>query len=196
MKNCNFCIYEDKIFDLNGYEILPDEDNIVTVFLNGMERRFKPDKMIVWLREAGYKNLFRKPKELPKIKETKPIKEKVVKVKKVKVPRVKKPPKLCKCGATMTSTTTCRKCYLESKPKQKQVYKKVEFDKRTIKGRTTNGGDYGYSKRKVICSNGKTYDSMYRAAAELGITRSQIWHVCNGKWKHTNNLKFSYETLP
>lgn len=189
MKNCNFCIYEDKIFELNGYEILPDEDNIVTVWLNGMERRFKPDKMIVWLKESGYKNLFRKPKELPKIKEPKPI---IIKVKKAKVPRIKKPPKLCKCGVIMTSTTTCRKCYLESKPKQKQVYKKVEFDKRTIKGRTTNGGDYGYPKKKVQCSNGKIYNSLYEAGKDTGTTSSQIWHVCNGKWKHTKNLTFNY----
>jgi len=68
MKHCNFCIYENKVFDLNGFEILPDEDNVVCVFLNGMERRFKIDKMIVWLKESGYHNLFRKPKAIPKPK--------------------------------------------------------------------------------------------------------------------------------
>ena len=31
MSSCNFCIYENKVFDLNGYEILPDEENIVAV---------------------------------------------------------------------------------------------------------------------------------------------------------------------
>ena len=74
MKNCNFCIYENKIFDLNGYEILPDEENIVAVFFNGMERKFKIDKMIVWLKESGYHNLFKKPKQLPKPKVIKQFK--------------------------------------------------------------------------------------------------------------------------
>ena len=174
MTSCNFCIYENKIFDLNGYEILPDEDNIVTVWLNGMERRFKPDKMIVWLKDSGYKSLFRKPKELQKIKEPKPIAIKVKKVKIVKEPKPKK-----------EKPVKVPKIKKEPKPQ----YKKVEFDKRKIKGRINKGNP----KCRVICSNGETYDSMYRAAAELGITRSQIWHVCNGKWKHTNNLHFSYE---
>jgi hypothetical protein len=190
MKNHNFCIYENKVFDLNGYEILPDENNIVTVFFNGMERRFIIDKMIAFLKDSGYHKLFRKPKELPKIKEPKPIKEKV---KTVKVPRVKKPPNLCKCGVKMTSNTTCRKCYLEAIPKKKKFYKKVEFDMRTIKGRKTNGGDYGFPRRKINCSNGKTYNSLYEAAKDTGTTSSQIWHVCNGKWKHTKNLNFKYE---
>ena len=68
IKNYNFCIYQNKVFDLEGYEILPNEDNVVTVFLNGMERRFKIDKMIVWLKESGYKSIFKKPKTLPKPK--------------------------------------------------------------------------------------------------------------------------------
>ena len=174
MKNCNFCIYENKVFDLNGYEMLPDEDNIVTVFLNGMERRFKIDKMIVWLKESGYKSLFKKPKELPKIKEPKPIKEKIVKVKTVKVPRIKK-----------EKPIKVPKVKKEPKPQ----YKKVEFDKRK---NNKAGGDYGYPRRKVECSNGKTYNSLYEAGAELGVTRSQIWHVCTGKWKHTHGLTFQY----
>lgn len=174
MSSCNFCIYENKVFDLNGYEILPDEDNIVTVFLNGMERRFKIDKMIVWLKESGYKSLFRKPKELPKIKEPKPIKEKIVKVKLVKVPKLKKekPIKIPKV-----------------KKEPKPQYKKVEFDKRTIKGRKNDGG---YPKRKIECSNGKKYNSLYEAANDTKTTRSQIWHVCNGKWSHTKGLFFQY----
>ena len=192
MKNCNFCIHEDKVYDLNGYEMLPDEDGVIAVYLNGMERRFKIDKMIAWLKESGYKSLFREPK-IPK-----PIvvKEKLVKIpkpkkpQKVKVPRIKKPPKICKCGATMTGTTTCRKCYLEAHPKQyKQYYKKVEFDKRTIKGKPN---DNGFVKRKIECSNGKKYNSLYEAGKDTGTTSSQIWHVCNGKWKHTHNLTFKY----
>lgn len=176
MSSYNFCIYENKVFDLNGYEILPDEDNIVTVFLNGMERRFKIDKMIVWLKESGYKNLFRKPKQLPKIKDPKPIKEKFVKVKvpKIKVPRVKK-----------EKPIKVQKVKKEPKPQ----YKKVEFDKRK---NNKAGGDYGYPRRKVECSNGKTYNSLYEAANDTLTTRSQIWHVCNGKWLHTKGLFFQY----
>lgn len=174
MSSCNFCIYENKVFDLNGYEILPDEEGVIAVFLNGLERRFKIDKMIVWLKDSGYNNLFRKPKELPKVKEPKPIKEKVVKVKLVKLPKPKKekPIKIPKV-----------------KKEPKPQYKKVEFDKRTIKGKAN---DNGFPKRKVVCSNGKTYNSLYQAGAELGVTRSQIWHVCTGKWKHTHGLVFHY----
>lgn len=165
MSSCNFCIYENKVYDLNGYEILPDEDGIISVFLNGLERRFKIDKMIVWLKDSGYKSLFRKPKELPKIKEPKPIKEKIVKVKVVKVPKPKKekPIKVPK---------------VKKEPKIK--YQKVEFDKRTTKG------------RKIECSNGKTYNSIIEAQKELELTRSQIWHVLTNKWKHTHNLTFRY----
>lgn len=189
MSSCNFCIHENKIFDLNGYEILPDEDNIVTVFFNGLERRFKPDKMIVWLKESGYHKLFRKPKELPKIKKPKPTIEKITSVKKEKPPkkiRVKKEPNLCKCGSVMFGKVSCQKCRTKNKKPQ---YKKVEFDKRKIKGRKN---DNGYPKRKVICSNGKEYNSLYEAGEELGLTRSQIWHVCTGKWKHTHGLIFNY----
>lgn len=186
MKNCNFCIHEDKVFDLTGYEILPDEDGIVTVFLNGMERRFKTDKMIVWLKESGYKSLFREPK-IPKPKPiivSLPIKEKIAKI--IKIPKQKEQ-KICKCGAKMTSNTTCRKCYLESKPRQKQKsnYKKVEFDKRKNNGRTDHC-------KKIECSNGKIYNSIVEAQKEIGVTRSQIWHVLTNKWKHTHNLTFKY----
>lgn len=192
MKNCNFCIHENKVFDLNGYEILPDEDGIVCVFLNGMERRFKIDKMIVWLKESGYKSLFRKPKELPKIKEPKPIIEKNVKVKKERIlkvkkpPRVKKQPNLCECGSVMFGKVSCQKCRTANKKPQ---YKKVEFDKRKVKGKQN---DYGYQKRKIECSNGNAYNSLYEASNDTGVTRSQIWHVCNGKWKHTHGLIFQY----
>jgi hypothetical protein len=165
MKNCNFCIHENKVFDLNGYEMLPDEDGVIAVFLNGLERRFKIDKMIVWLKESGYNSLFRKPKELPKIKEPKPIKEKIVKVKLVKEPKPKKEKPI--------KTPKVKK-------KPKPQYVKVEFDKRTLRG------------RKIECSNGKIYNSIIEAQKELSLTRSQIWHVCTGKWKHTNNLIFKY----
>lgn len=170
MKNCNFCIYENKVFDLNGYEILPDEDNIVAVFLNGMERRFKIDKMIVWLKESGYHKLFREPKQLPKIKELKPIKVKKEKVLAVKIPKVKKE----------------KPIKIQRVKKEPKIYQKVEFDKRKI------SNDNGYPKRKVSCSNGKNYNSLYEAGKELGLTRSQIWHVCTGKWKHTHGLIFNY----
>lgn len=201
-KSCNFCVHENKVFDLDGYEILPDEDNIVCVFLNGMERRFKIDKMIVWLKESGYSKLFREPKQVKVIvkkepKEPKPIKEKTVKVAKVKItkpkkeksikiPRQKKEPTLCKCGSVMFGKVSCQKCRTANKQPQ---YKKVEFDKRKIKGRENN---HGYPKRKVSCSNGKEYKSLYEAGEELNLTRSQIWHVCTGKWKHTNGLIFKY----
>jgi len=178
-KPCNFCIHENKVFDLDGYEILPDEDNVVTVFLNGMKRRFKIDKMIVWLKDSGYHKLFREPK-IPKTikvsvpKEPKRIKEKTVKVAKVKIPKPKKE-KLIKLPRV--------------KKEPKKQYVKVEFDKRKIKGKENN---YGYPKRKVICSNGKEYKSLYEAGEKLGLTRSQVWHVCTGKWKHTKGLTFKY----
>lgn len=192
MKNCNFCIHENKIFDLEGYEISPDEDNIVCVVLNGMERRFKVDKMIVWLKDSGYHKLFREPKKTKLIevsvpKEPKPIKEKTVKVKKIKKdkphPRVKKQPIFCECGSVMFGKIKCQKCRTKNKKTQ---YVKVDVDKRTL------GNDNGYSKRKVSCSNGKEYNSLYEAGLELGLTRSQIWHVCTGKWKHTHGLTFKY----
>lgn len=175
----NFCIHENKVFDLDGYEILPDEDNVVTIVFNGLERRFKIDKMIVWLKESGYHKLFRAPK-IPKLikgsilKDPKPIKEKLDKVPKVKIPRVKKekPTKIPRV-----------------KKEPKKQYVKVEFDKRKIKGKENNNG---YPKRKVICSNGKEYNSLYEAGKELGLTRSQIWHVCTGKWKHSHGLTFKY----
>lgn len=192
MKNCNFCIHENKVYDLNGYEMLPDKDGVISVILNGMERRFKIDKMINWLKDSGYKALFREPKEI-KIIVPKEVIAKVVKIpkpkkpQKVKVTRIKKPPKICKCGAKMTSNTTCRKCYLESKPRQKQKsrYVKVEFDKRKNNGRTNHS-------RKIECSNGKIYNSIIEAQKEIGVTRSQIWHVLTNKWKQTHNLTFKY----
>lgn len=176
MKNCNFCIHENKVFDLDGYEILPDEDNIVCVFLNGMERRFKIDKMIVWLKDSGYHKLFREPKIPKPIKVFVPkeIKEKNGKVVKVKIPKPKKE-KHIKLPRV--------------KKEPKKQYVKVEFDKRKIKGKENN---HGYPKRKVSCSNGKEYNSLYEAGKELNLTRSQIWHVCTGKWKHTHGLTFKY----
>ena len=171
MKSCSFCIYQNKVYDLNGYEIMPDEDGIVTVFLNGMERKFKIDKMIVWLKESGYKSLFRKPKKIPKIKEPKPIVEKVVKVKIVKAPKLKKEKPI-------------KVPNIKKEPKLQ--YQKVEFDKRKL------GNENGYPKRKIECSNGKQYNSLYEAAKDNETTRSQIWHVCNGKWEHTGGLTFKY----
>lgn len=134
MKNYNFCVYENKVFDLNGFEILPDEDNVVCVFLNGMERRFKIDKMIVWLKESGYHNLFRKPKALPKPKKT-------------IITRITKPEK-----------------------------------------------DYGFRRRKIFCSNGRSYESLYEASKEIGIDRSSICQVLNNKNKRKTvaGLTFKY----
>lgn len=137
MKNCNFCIHENKVFDLDGYEILPDEDNIVTVFFNGMERKFKVDKMILWLKESGYKNLFKKPKALPKPK----------KEKKVVLKRVVKPER-----------------------------------------------NYGFQRRRIFCSNGQSYESLYEASQEIGIDRSSIWQVMNNfnNRKSVAGLTFKY----
>ena len=137
MKKCNFCIHENKVFDLNGFEMLPDEDNVVTVFFNGMERKFKIDKMIAWLKESGYNNLFKKPKALPK-----PIKEK-----KVVLKRIVKPEK-----------------------------------------------DYGFQRRKIFCSNGRSYESLYEASKEIGIDRSSICQVLNNKNKRKTvaGLTFKY----
>lgn len=137
MKNCNFCIHENKVFDLDGFEIVPDEDNIVCVILNGMERRFKIDKMIFWLKESGYKSLFKKPKSLPK---PKPEKKKIIQ-------RFSKPDK-----------------------------------------------NYGFQKRKIHCSNGRIYDSLYQASQEIGIDRSSICQVLNNKNKRKSvaGLTFKY----
>jgi hypothetical protein len=136
MKNCNFCVHENKVFDLNGFEILPDEENIVTVFFNGMERKFKVDKMIIWLKESGYNNLFKKPKSIPKPKENK-IR-----------------------GARFT------------KPER----------------------NYGFQRRKIICSNGRSYESLYEASKEIGIDRSSICQVLNNKNKRKTvaGLTFKY----
>lgn len=142
MKNCNFCIHENKVFDLNGFEILPDEDNIVTVFFNGMERKFKVDKMIVWLKESGYKNIFKKPKT--------PIKQK--------------------------------------------VKKEIMYKKTTSLIKRTKGGDYGFQRRRIFCSNGRSYESLYEASKEIGIDRSSICQVLNNKNKRKSvaGLTFKY----
>jgi hypothetical protein len=193
MKNFNFCIYENKIFDLNGYEMLPDENNIVTVFFNGMERRFIADKMIVFCKESGYKNLFKKPKQLPKIKEPKLTKEILVKVKvvkkaKEKIVKVKVVKnKTCACGSKMTGKTKCRKCYLENcNLTPKRAYNK--------KGYGTHGGNYGFPKRQIECSNGRVYESLYQASKEIGINRASIFQVLNDKnnRKTVAGLTFKY----
>lgn len=174
MSSCNFCIYENKVFDLNGYEILPDEDNIVTVFLNGMERRFKIDKMIVWLKESGYNKLFRKPKDIPKPKIVKSPREKIVKVKKERIVKVK--------------------IVKEPKPKKEKPIKVKKESKPPYqkKGYGVHGGNFGYPKRKIICSNGNVYDSLYEASKTLGLSRGSVYHVCTGKYKHTKGLTFNY----
>ena len=171
-KSCNFCIHENRVFDLEGHEILPDEDGIICVFLNGMERRFKVDKMIIWLKDSGYNKLFRQPK-IPK-----PVKVSVPEVlKPIKIPKPKKEPSLCECGSIMFGKSKCQKC----RTKNKKTYVKVEVK-----------DSKGYPKRKVSCSNGKEYSSLYDAGKKLNLTRSQIWHVCTGKWKHTHGLVFKY----
>jgi hypothetical protein len=173
MKGCNFCIYENKVFDLHGHEIIPDEDNIVKVIFNGAERRFIAEKMINFLKEGGYNSLFKKPKKIaipkePKPKEPKPIKVKVVKVPKVKVAKVQK--------------KQIVKVVKEKKPQ----YKKVEFDKRKL------GNDNGFVKKKVICSNGIVYNSLYEAQKELNINRTGIFNCCNGIYKKTKGFSFKY----
>lgn len=141
MNLCNFCIHENKVFDLNGHEILPDEENVVSVFLNGMDRRFKVDKMIIWLKESGYHKLFRKPKPLPK--------EKAI----ILIPK-----------------------------------------KNNSRKKNTQGGEYGFPKRKIFCSNGRSYDSIYQASKEIGIDRSSICQTLNNKNKRKSvaGLTFKY----
>lgn len=182
MKGFNFCIYENKVFDLNGHEISPDEDGVITIEMNGLERRFKKEKMIDWLQDSNYKSLFREPKKLPeikveKIKVAKLPKEKVVKIKKERFVKVKilkvKPPKIVK-----------QKVIREKKPPKK--YEKVLFDKRKL------GNKYGFTKRQITCSNGKKYNSIYQASMDLNIRRASICKVCQGKWKHTHGLIFNY----
>jgi hypothetical protein len=177
MKGCNFCIYENKIFDLQGYEIKPDEDNIVKVIFNGLERRFIADKMINFLKENGYNSLFKKPKKIAIPKETKPIKEKIVKAQKiVKAPKVK-----------VAKVAKHPKVKVAKVPKEKKPqYKKVEFDKRKL------GNDNGYTKKKVICSNGIVYNSLYEAQKELNINRTGIFNCCQGIYKQTKGYSFKY----
>lgn len=163
----NFCIYENRIFDLIGNEILPDSDGVVSVFMNGKERRFIREKMIDWLKKSGYKRIFKKPKKLPKEKPIKilKIKEKLLPIKKIKV-KILKPQKKLKIK------------------KEPFVYQK--------KGYGRHGGSYGFTKRAIICGNGKKYDSAYQASKELLLNRASIFQVCNGKYKHTKGFTFKY----
>jgi hypothetical protein len=172
MKGFNFCVYENKIFDLQGHEIIPDEDNIVKVIFNGLERRFIAEKMINFLKDGGYNSLFKKPKKILIPKEPKPIKEKIVKAPKiVKIKKVKKKP-----------IVKVVKVPKEKKP----TYKKVDFDKRKL------GNDNGYTKKKVLCSNGQVYNSLYEASKLLKINRTGIFHCCQGRYKQTKGFSFKY----
>jgi hypothetical protein len=148
MNNSNFFIRENKIYNIDSTELLPDENGVIKVILYGYERRFKYDRFINFLEMNNYTKFFKSPLKQKKIK-----KEKVVKLKK------EKPIKI---------------------PKIKKEYQKVIFDKRKTKG------------RKIICSNGKVYNSIAEAEIELNLTRTQIWSVCTGRWKHTKNLIFKY----
>jgi hypothetical protein len=181
MGGCNFCIYENKIFDLHGHEIIPDEDNIVKVIFNGLERRFIAEKMINFLKEGGYNSLFKKPKKIAIPKEPKPKEPKPIKVKIVKAPKEKilKAPKV---KVAKVQKKQIVKVVKEKKPQ----YKKVEFDKRKL------GNDNGFAKKKVLCSNGKVYNSLYEAQKELNINRTGIFNCCQGTYKQTKGYSFEY----
>jgi hypothetical protein len=151
LSGCNFCIYENKVFDMHGNEIKPDEDNIVSVIFNGVERRFVVDKMINFLKEGGYNSVFREPKKIAIPKEPKTI------AKIVKDTKEKKP-----------------------------TYKKVDFDKRKL------GNDNGFPKKKVLCSNGKVYNSLHEASKLLKINKTGIFNCCQGRYKQTKGYSFVY----
>ena len=129
-----------------------------------------------------YTTFFKSPLKTKKIKD---VKEKVIRIKKekpVKIPRVKKEPRRCACGVVISGKVKCRKCFESSK----KGYVKVTFDKRC------NNGNNGFTKRPIICSNGKIYESMTAAQNELGITKSTIWNICNKKWNKSKGLNFKY----
>lgn len=46
--------------------------------------------------------------------------------------------------------------------------------------------------KKVRCSNGKIYNSLKECSIELGLHKSKISNVCNGKRKTTGGYKFEY----
>lgn len=47
--------------------------------------------------------------------------------------------------------------------------------------------------RKVICiDTGKVYDSLAEAARDTGARAQNIYHVCNGHWQKTANLRWRY----
>ena len=181
----NFYIRENKIYDLENTEIIPDDNGIIKVILYGYERRFKADRFINFLEMNNYTTFFKsplKPKKI-RVKKEKPVKVKIPKVKPVKVPKEKKPQRKCKCGVVISGKFKCRKCFESTK----KVYQKVEFDKRC-----NNGSNTGFSKTPISCSNGKIYESMTKCAQELNITKSTIWNICNKKWKTSRGLTFNY----
>jgi virulence-associated protein VapD len=92
MNNSNFFIRENKIYNLDSTELLPDENGVIKVILYGYERRFKYDRFINFLEMNNYTKFFKSPLKQKKIK-----KEKVVKVKKekpIKIPKIKEERKL------------------------------------------------------------------------------------------------------
>jgi len=49
------------------------------------------------------------------------------------------------------------------------------------------------NSKKIICLNdGKVYDSLRKAAKELGLSESKVSNVCRGKRPHTKGYKFKY----
>ena len=47
--------------------------------------------------------------------------------------------------------------------------------------------------RRVVClDTGKVYDSLAEAARDTGAREQNIWHVCNGHWHKTANLRWRY----
>lgn len=175
MNKSNFYIRENKIYDLDNTEILPDSKGIIKVILHGYERRFKADRFIKFLELNNYTTFFKSP--------LKPKKIRVKKVNPLKVAKEKKPQRKCKCGVVISGKFQCRACFESTK----KVYQKVQFDKRC-----NNGSNTGFEKRPIACSNGKVYESMTKCAQELNITKSTIWNICNKKWKTSRGLTFNY----
>ena len=87
----------------------------------------------------------------------------------------------------------------ETKPpkikKQRLVKVKKEPKPKIVrekKGYGSHGGDNGFPRKKIQCSNGNVYDSIYQAAKELNLNRSAVCLVCQGKYKTTKGFTFNY----
>ena len=160
-----------KIWILKPISIDPNafkfrDNNIKTDADINKEKRQKRAKSPYGVRSAQIKET--KP---PKIKAEKIIKEKVVRlkpVKKVSAPKIKKQ----------------RLVKVKKEPKPKIVREK--------KGYGSHGGDNGFPRKKIQCSNGNVYDSIYQAAKELNLNKSAVCLVCQGKYKTTKGFTFNY----